>query len=213
MKRFLTCFFVILLLCNGLIGCKKDSSDRIYADPIYIYNNLETFQTALQNAKHKQDKGEELTDEEKRLTKITEIVVPTPNLDTYHLHAIHLQHKLTYIFYSEEDNLSTPNEIMYCFSIPNYIYNEDAFLNHKAIILENGGIEYEKDGVIYDEKHATMYFVYHDTWAEVTVTSSMNTYDQLLALCQYEIVSVYDANTPVQTTGTQATSAKATATN
>lgn len=207
----------VLLLLTSFGGCKEEK-DILHSDGGYVFYSMYQFTSSVRIAKNGLKLGEELEEPYHTLSyRIQEeFPYPTAEMEEYELYTIRVGRvglEYTYV-YGDFKTMQSDKKIVVAFQTYSNSSDENRLAEQQASYIESGGVYYPEDNVIYNAGYATMYFRYKDTWASVYVTSSdLNTYDQLLTLCQYEIVSIYGANTPVQTTGTQATSAKATATN
>ena len=187
---------VLLLVLSSVLallnGCRFKEPE-LMADYWATYDSMDEFTEAYKAARRRQKSGEELTQDDNLLFKIDTVYQPAFDLPEYTLYHISVgDYNLRYWYCPndiEYSNNTTLNELLY---ITFYHPKEgvDQFEQAVQQYRKQNQIEPTADGVIYDATNRYVYFRVGTSYGYVAVPESMNTYETILPLCQYEVLEI-----------------------
>lgn len=200
MKRLMTtvCGILVLLL-SVFCGCQKEEDLIVDKVPATVYSREELFEL-VQSARQKQSNGEQLSQDEEFVVDLQEI--PSPVIDTSEYALIRIvvsQYHIRY-YYCPVSELETAEGETGDFDLwrSEYLafsYSREVYFGEDPLdgIAEQVNVEVNSEGVIYDESKGQIFFRYGLSSGDITATESLNHYDILFPLCQYEVITIPDA--------------------
>lgn len=198
MKKVFIFLLTINIIFCSFIGCQKDQGTDCKLERVE-FTSVEDLVSALKAAKQKQSNNEELTEDEKILVDLEDLPVPSAVPANYDLKTVYVTKYDVHYSYYKEGETREYKEIepgKYESQVIKYWFNHedtserDGFEIVKEQYRTQDGLEPTEDGVIYDEYLATVTFRVGRSHGSVIVPESMNTYETILPLCQYELVEI-----------------------
>ena len=161
------------------------------ADYWATYDSMDEFTEAYKAARRRQKSGEELTQDDNLLLRIDTVYQPAFDLPEYTLYHISVgDYNLRY-WYCPVDLVETASTVnSFYISFPHPKEGVDQFDQVVQQYRDEYKLEPTADGVIYNPTNSLICFRVGTSYGCVSVPESMNTYETILPLCQYEILEI-----------------------
>ena len=163
---------------------------------IASYETLDAFAAAIKQAKQKQANNETLTEDDKVLVGLETVYKPSADIPSCTMYKIDVSKYFVRYWYCP-DNIENPNNktsdelVFITFQRP-----EDGVNQFDQIVEEHREEnlpEPNEGGVIYDPAYREILFPMGTSFGYVRVLESMNNYETILPLCQYEVLEIAEA--------------------
>ena len=199
MKKKLV-WIMLLAIMLTFFACKEDERGTVISCGKHLaFNSVDEMIKKIDEAGKKELDSRELDETEQWAVRLSSFPMPKNIPEEYELSRIALNdNRLTYTFKYEDSAMQNSKEIVVDFNISTY-YNRISARQREVARIEEAGGELHKDGVYYNEKTATLYFLYDGLWASVYAPAEFNTYEQLLELSEIEIITVFRYDDPTFT--------------
>ena len=194
MKKTILWLLLLSFVLSVSAGCQKKEEEISIMYHIASYETLDAFAAAIKQAKQKQANNETLTEDDKVLVGLETVYKPSADIPSCTMYKIDVS---KYFVRYCPDNIENPNnktsdELLFItFQRP-----EDGVNQFDQIVEEHREEnlpEPNEDGVIYDPAYREILFPMGTSFGYVRVLESMNNYETILPLCQYEVLEIAEA--------------------
>lgn len=191
MKKIILCLLMLSLFFSLLLGCQKQEVSSMFH--IASYETLEDLTDSIQEANQKQANDEKLTDDDEVLVALEKVYKPAVDIADYTMYKIDVsKYYIRYWYRPNDIENPVPKELLYyTFRLPRK--DVDQFAQVVEQYREQKQIEVNEDGMLYDPENQDVTFPMETSFGYVTVPESMNQYETILPLCQYEILEIPEA--------------------
>lgn len=198
MKKIIVCLLTLSFIFTLLVGCKKqeqfpDSNEITSMYHIASYENLDKLTNTIKTAKQKQENNQELSQDDMVLVTLEQLYKPAVDIPNYTMYSIDVSKYYVRYWYCPNDlehSQITSSDQLLSITYQRPKDGVDQFEQAIVQYREQSNIAPTEEGVLYDAECRSIAFRLGTSYGYIKVPESMNTYETILPLCQYELVEI-----------------------